>query len=163
MFSPKKTSRQKISCGPGAEKTFQTVKDTLANSTMLASPTAGVEISLLVDASTFAVGAVLQQKVEGHQFPLGFFSRALSPAQQNYSIFDRELKAIKDFRCFVEGRPLIIWTDHASSTHPCAITEFTGRRLRQLQFISGFTRHIKGEENVVADYLSRPPTANAIF
>ena len=139
---------------------------------MLAFPTPGAEISLLVDASTFAVGAVRQQKVEGHQFHLGFFSRALSSTQQNYSTFDRELLgiflAIKHFRYFVEGRPLIIWTDHAPLTHaiPSAITEFTGRRLRQLQFISEFTsdtRHIKGKENVVDDYLSRPPTVNAIF
>ena len=139
---------------------------TLVNSTMLAFPTPGAKISLLVDASTFAVGAVRQQKVEGHQFPLGFFLRALSSTQQNYSTFDRELLgiflAIKHFRYFVEGRPLIIWTDHAPLTHaiPSAITEFTGRRLRQLQFISEFTsdiRHIKGKENVVDDYLSRPP------
>ena len=112
ISSPKKTSRQKLTWGPEAEKAFQTVKDTLANSTMLAFPTTGTEISLLVDASTFAVGAVLQQKVEGHQFPLGFFSRALSLTQQNYSTFDRELLgiflAIKYFRYFVEGHALII-------------------------------------------------------
>ena len=93
------------------------MKDTLANSTMLAFPTPGAEIFLLVEESTFAVGAVLQQKVEGHQFPMAFFSQALSSTQQNYSIFDRELLgiflAIKHFRCFVEGRPLIIWTDDA--------------------------------------------------
>ena len=168
----KKTYRQKLTWGPEADKAFQTVKDTLANSTMLAFPTPGAEISLLVDASNFAVGAVLQQKVERHRFPPGFFSRALSPTQQNYLTFDRELLgiflAIKDFRYFVEGRPLIIWIDHASLTHaiPSALTESTGRRLRQLQFISEFTsdiRHIKGEENVEADYLSRPSTVNAIF
>ena len=44
MLSPKKTSRQKLTWGPGAEKAFQTVKNTLANSTMLAFPTPGAEI-----------------------------------------------------------------------------------------------------------------------
>ena len=42
----------------------------------------------------------------------------------------------------------------------------TGRRLRQLQFISEFisdVRHNKGEENIIADYLSRPLTVNVIF
>ena len=44
--------------------------------------------------------------------------------------------------------------------------EYSGRRLRQLQFISEFTsniRHIEGKQNVVADCLSRPPDIIAVF
>ena len=72
--------------------------------------------------------------------------------------------AIKHFCYFVGGPPLIIWTDHAPLTH--AIPAGRSCRLCQLQFISEFTsniRHIEGEEEVVTDYLSRPPTVNAIF
>ena len=42
----------------------------------------------------------------------------------------------------------------------------TGRRLRQLQFISEYTtdiRYVKGEHNEVVNCLSRPPDINAIF
>jgi cleavage and polyadenylation specificity factor subunit 1 len=39
------------------------------------------------------VGAVLQQVQDVCQ-PLAFFSRKLSPAQQKYSAYDRELLAI---------------------------------------------------------------------
>ena len=48
----------------------------------------------MTDASDVAVGATLQQEVDGHQQPLGFFSKSLSRAQRNYSTFDRELLAI---------------------------------------------------------------------
>ena len=34
----------------------------------------------MTDASDVAVGATLQQEIDGHQQPLGFFSKSLSRA-----------------------------------------------------------------------------------
>ena len=48
----------------------------------------------MTDTSDVAVGGSLLQEVNGHQQPLGFFSKSLSRAQRNYSTFDRELLAI---------------------------------------------------------------------
>ena len=42
----------------------------------------------------------------------------------------------------------------------------TGRRLRQLQFISEYTtdiRYVKGEHNDIADCLSQPPDINTVI
>ena len=44
--------------------------------------------------------------------------------------------------------------------------EYSGRRLRQLRFISELTsniRHIEGKQNVVANCLSQPRDINAVF
>lgn len=45
-----------------------------------------------------------------------FFSKKLSPAQQKYSAFDRELlaiyRAIRHFRHMIEGHQFTIFTDH---------------------------------------------------
>ena len=48
---------------------------------------------MYVDASNYAVGAVLQQKVENVEKPLAFFSRKLTPSETKYSAFDRKLLA----------------------------------------------------------------------
>ena len=62
----------------------------------------------MTDASDTAVGAVLQQYVNGTWYPISFFSWKTTPAKTRYSTFDRELLAeylaIKHFQHFLEGR-----------------------------------------------------------
>ena len=121
---------------------FHAAKSSLAQAASLAFPVSGAKISLMADASDIAVGATLQQEVDGHQQPVGFFSWFLSHTQRNYSTFNRELLAIflslKHFRYFLEGRPFTIYTDHAPLTQAVSstLTNAPGQRLRQLQFIS---------------------------
>jgi cleavage and polyadenylation specificity factor subunit 1 len=131
---------------------------------MLSHPKLNAPISIMSDASDIAVGAVLQQFVEGTWHPISYFSRKLSPAETKYSTFDRELLAIflaiKHFRHFIEGRDFHIWTDHKPLTFSFATNSnrYSPRQARQLDFISQFTtdiRHVKGSNNPVADALSR--------
>ena len=49
-------------------------------------------LCLMTDASDVAVGAVLQQKVENHWQPLGFFSKRLQPTETPLHV-GRELLA----------------------------------------------------------------------
>ena len=58
---------------------FHKVKDALADALLLIHPTAPT--SVMTDASDVAVGAVLQQYINGQWCPLAFFSRALKPAE----------------------------------------------------------------------------------
>ena len=46
------------------------------------------------------MGAVLQQRVQGGWQPLAFFPRKLSPAQQKYSAYDRELSHLRGREAF---------------------------------------------------------------
>lgn len=120
--------------------------------------------SIMTDASANAVGAVLQQGIDGQWRPLAFFSKKLKPAQTRYSVFGRELLAaylaVRHFRHFVEGRSFTIWTDHKPLTNAIsnAGSHHTPREIRHLAFLSEFTtdiRHVKGVDNVPADVLSR--------
>lgn len=52
---------------------FETCKQQLAQATLLAHPSKTAELSLWVDASDIAAGAVLHQIVDGELQPLGFF------------------------------------------------------------------------------------------
>ena len=125
----------------------------------------------MTDASDTAVGAVLQQHINGAWHPISFFSKKMKPAETRYSTFDRELLAIylaiKHFRHFLEGHYFHILTDHKPLTHALNTRSdrHSPRQARQLDYISQFTsviRHVHGVDNVVADALSRVET-NALL
>ncbi|GBL94599.1 hypothetical protein AVEN_58557-1 [Araneus ventricosus] len=94
---------------------FESCKRLIANAIALSFPAADARLSLMTDASDFAVGAVLQQHIESKVEPLDFFSRKLTATEKKYSTFDRELLSIylsvKHFRYMLEGRE-VIYTDH---------------------------------------------------
>ncbi len=66
---------------------FERFKSCLAQATTLAFPSPDAQLSLTVDASKTAIGAVLNQGEGDHRQPLAFFSNALQPTEQRYSTF----------------------------------------------------------------------------
>ena len=153
-----------------ATAAFEEIKDALANATFLVHPQPEAPINVMMDASDIVIGAVLQQLLDGQWCPLAYFSRKLSPTEQRYSTFDRELLAvycaIRHFRHFLEARQFHILTDHKPLTHSLhsKSDKHSPRQVRHLEFISQFTsdiRHVTGQGNPVADALSRME-ANAI-
>ena len=156
--------KRSFNWSPEASTAFQTAKDALAHATLLNYPVPDASTSIMTDASNVAIGAVLQQLVNGQWKPISFFSRKLSPTETRYSTFDRELLAIylaiKHFRYFIEGRVFHILTDHKPLTYSLTTNpnRYSPRQVRHLDFISQFTsdiRHVKGSDNPVADALSR--------
>jgi hypothetical protein len=73
---------------------------------------------LEVDASIVGTGAVLFQKHQGKWHPVAFMSKALSDAEKNYKIYDKELltivKALKIWRHYLvyTKNQFKVWTDH---------------------------------------------------
>lgn len=107
---------------------------------------------------------MLQQCIGKSWQPLAFFSHKLNQAQKKYSPYDRELlaiyEAIKYFRHMVEARIFSIFTDHKPLTYAFSMSKdkCSPRQYRYLDYIAQFTtdlRYISGQENVVADALSR--------
>lgn len=143
---------------------FEKSKESLCQATLLAHPDLDAKIALVTDASDTAIGAVLQQYKAGDWEPLAFFSRKLSPSQQKYSPYDRELLAIYEgiryFRYMLEARHFTVYTDHKPITYAFSTRKekCSPRQFRHLDYISQFTtdiKHISGKANVVADTLSR--------
>ena len=170
MLSPRKYSRQTLRWNAAAEEAFSAIKTKLASATLLAFSMLTAETQVVVDASTSTVGGVLQQVVDGYAKPLAFFSKALNSDQVTYFVFDRELLTIylslQHFRYFLEDRDFTLFTDHkpfvSAATSP--MKQATARQLRQTSYVAQLTanvRHISGENNFVADCLSRTPDLNA--
>nr|VZI00474.1 unnamed protein product [Spirometra erinaceieuropaei] len=136
---------------------FERIKNSLADATLLTHPAPEAQLSLMADASTVAVGAVLQRHLAGSTQPLAFFSKKLLPAETRYTV--------KHFRHSLEGRDFTVFTDHKPLTFALRshTDKLNPREIRQLDYIFQFTsdiRHIDGSRNEVADALSRPSIAH---
>jgi hypothetical protein len=99
-----------------------------------------------------------------------FYSKKLTGAGARYSTFDKELlaafSAVRHFRFLLEGRRFRLLTDHKPLVTSLFRTmpPWSARQQRQLSFIAEFTsdiRYTPGQENVVANTLSRPPPTPA--
>jgi len=122
---------------------------------------------LKVDASGFAVGAVLLQWGDDNKrHPIGYYSATLIEAEWNYDIYDLELLAIVKALCnwhpFLAGSPHIIMvhTDHANLQYWCQphkISRHIAREVVELAEYNVVLRHIPGKANGQADTLSRCP------
>ena len=163
----RKNDKTKINWTPELREAFSSVKQSLADATLLAHPHPQAQLALFVDASDIAVGGVVQQKCGDDWQPLGFYSEKLSESQKKYSAYDRELlaaySAIKHFRHVLEARIFTLYTDHKPLTFAFhqRSDKCSPRQLRHLDYIGQFTtdiRHISGLDNVVADTLSRADT-----
>ena len=166
MLQQQKNKNAKIQIKGGALTAFHNAKKALADFTKLSyiSNENTSTLSLTTDASRDSIGAVLQQKQNGLEKPISFFSVKLNTAQRKYSTFSRDLLAIylsiRHFRHLLEGRDFTVFTDHKPLTYALHVNteKYTPRDTRQLDYISQFTsdiQYIKGSDNIVADTLSR--------
>ena len=166
LFGALKGKPKTLPWTPDCDKSFQAIKDGLANAALLHHPRPTAPLAVTTDASKFAVGGVIEQRGPKGWEPLGFYSSKLHPHQQEWPPYDRELLAafisVRHFRPFLEGRNFTLYTDHLSLVPSMAKKSDpqTARQTYQLSVISEYTtdiRYIQGKSNVVADALSRPP------
>ena len=87
------------------------------------------------DASDLAIGACWMQEHDGRWHLIAYMSRKLSPAEQNYDIYDKELLAIvaalETWRVYAEGLPdLTIFTDYKNLLHFTITKQLNRRQVR---------------------------------
>ncbi|KAI2652628.1 Transposon Tf2-8 polyprotein [Labeo rohita] len=151
---------------PAAHEAFQQLKTIFSTAPVLHHPDPERPFTVEVDASTIGVGAVLSQVVGDSSVlhPCAFFSRKLTPAEQNYDIRNRELLAIKlaleEWRHWLEGatHPFTIITDHKNLQYLREARRLNPRQARWALFLTRFRFIITyrpGSKNIPADALSR--------
>ena len=141
---------------------FCLLKKKLCDAVGLHSPCADKPFIVHTDASDFAVGACLSQMVDGVNAPIAFVSAKLTDVQQRWSTIEKEAYAIifalKKFDYLVFGRQIQLFTDHNPLQYITACTPKSAKLTRWALSLSRYNisvHHIKGSDNVVADYLSR--------
>jgi len=145
---------------------FDTLKKALCNTPVLALPDPKAKYCLHVDASQYALGAVLSQMQDKAEKVLGYVSRKLQDAETRYPAYDRELLGIRDailywkFNLHGTEQPFLIHTDHATLRWILTQPHRTVRQMDILMVLQNFdldVKHIPGVKNQVADALSRHP------
>jgi hypothetical protein len=71
--------------GPQEQQAFQSMKDRLSTTPVMAYPNFKLPFILTTDASKVAIGAILSQVQDGEERPIAFASRQLNTAERNYS------------------------------------------------------------------------------
>lgn len=147
---------------PEAQVAFDSLKSSLTTAPVLRHPDFTQHFYIQCDASMTGVGGVLFQLIEGNEHPIAFMSKKLNAAQRNYSVTELECLAailcVQKFRCYVEGMPFTVITDHASLKWLMTQKDLAGRLARWSLKLQGFDFNIihrKGSANVVPDTLSR--------
>uniref|UniRef100_A0A672F8Z2 Gypsy retrotransposon integrase-like protein 1 n=1 Tax=Salarias fasciatus TaxID=181472 RepID=A0A672F8Z2_SALFA len=145
---------------------FQDLKNRFTSAPILIQPDPNLQFVVEVDASDSGVGAVLSQRSpsDNKLHPCAFFSRRLSPAEQNYDIGNRELLAVKlaleEWRHWLEGaeHPFIVWTDHKNLEYIRSAKRLNSRQAQWTLFFGRFRftlTYRPGSRNVKPDALSR--------
>ncbi len=162
LLSCKVNSNVPITWSPTTESAFEQSKASLAQATMLHHPHHDALTYIPADASNQAVGAVLQQRINGTWSPIAYFSKK---AETRYSTFDRELLAVYlAIKHFVEGRDFHVLTDHRPLTFSLQAhhDRHSPRQARHLDFVAQFTTDIRHISGTPADALSRMGTNSII-
>ncbi len=110
----KASSKTPVAWSPSTELAFQSSKECLANATMLFHPRRDAPTSIATDASDFAVGAVLQQLIDGAWSPIAFLLKETSASRdQIQHLRSRALGNIPGYsaRHALRGRSQILRAD----------------------------------------------------
>ncbi|CAM8959524.1 unnamed protein product [Rhodiola kirilowii] len=117
---------------------------------------------LMYDASDFAVGAVLGQRIDKKLHIVYYASKVLAGAAVNYTTTEKEMLAIvyafEKFRQYLIGSKTTVYTDHAAIKYLRSKKDSKPRLIRWVLLLQEFDidiRDKRGAENLVADHLSR--------
>nr|GFC74577.1 reverse transcriptase domain-containing protein [Tanacetum cinerariifolium] len=88
----------------------------------------------MCDASDYAVGAVLGQRIEKHFWLIHYASKTMNQAEANYTTTEKEMLAVvyafKKFRSYLIMNKIIIYTDHSALKYLFAKKDAKARLLR---------------------------------
>nr|GFB38018.1 reverse transcriptase domain-containing protein [Tanacetum cinerariifolium] len=140
---------------------FQTLKDKLTEAPILITPNWDQPFELMCDASDFAVGAVLGQRIEKHFRPIHYASKMMNQAETNYTTTKKEMLVVVDafekFCSYLIMKKSIVYTDHSALKYLFAKKDAKARLLRWILLLQEFDFKVidtRGAKNYAADHLS---------
>lgn len=150
---------------PMQEDSFLKTKHLISKSPVLKTFDVNAPSRVSADASSFALGGLLEQEHEGKFYPVMYISRALTPTETNYAQIEREALACtwacERLGMYLIGKRFLLQTDHkplVSLLGLKPIQELSPRllrfRLRLLRFDYDIS-YVPGKLITVPDALSR--------
>ena len=158
----RKGQPNKVVWGEYQERSYHTLKHAIVSKPVLRLPNVDEEFILRTNASDFGLGATLLQLRDGQTFPVAYVSRKSLDGERRYFVMDREVLrivfGIKRFDIYLYNKLFTLQTDHCPLLFLSASKYESPRIMRwdlALQSYNFKVEHIKGKDNVGADFLTR--------
>jgi hypothetical protein len=147
------------------QKMMDKMKKVMSTCPFLALPDFSLPFTLEFDAFREGIGVVLMQK----RHPLTYESRKLRGPELLYKIYDKEMldimHALAKLQQYLVGVGFVVKSDHNSLKNLLEQKDLKERQQKWVSIIQAYDfdiAFVKGNNNVVADALSRRPSILAI-
>nr|GEZ77476.1 retrovirus-related Pol polyprotein from transposon 17.6 [Tanacetum cinerariifolium] len=144
------------------KEAFRNLKENLTEASILIASNWDQPFELMCDASDFAIGSVLGQRVEKHFWPIHYARKTMTQAETNYTTTEKEMLAVvyafEKFRSYLIINKSIVYTDHSALKYLFAKKDEKARLLRWILLLQEFDFKVidtKEAENYAAEHLSR--------
>ncbi|GJU97928.1 putative nucleotidyltransferase, ribonuclease H [Tanacetum coccineum] len=141
---------------------FDTLKHELTQAPIMINLEWSLPFEIMCDASDYAVGAVLGQRIDKHFNLIHYASKTMNDAQENYTTNEKELLAVvfafDKFCQYLVLSKTIVFTDHYALRYLFTKQDAKPWLIRWILLLQEFDIEIhdkKGAENLAADHLSR--------
>ena len=171
LLKSKKAKSDKLDWNHLATQAFHELRQALVQRPILQLIDPALPFTLQTDASAVGLGAVLLQphKQDPRKLaPVMYASRRLKAAELNYSTIEKEALSIywafHKFETYIYGREFVLMTDHRPLLFLSSADKLNPRLKRWAIYLGLFkysSAHIAGEQNAMADLLSRSPAPEA--
>ena len=161
LTSPKEKFRWTKDC----QDSFDKIKALLTSHPVLQAPDLSKPFSIQIDASDEAVGAVLLQLGDdGVPHPVCYTSSKLQKYQRHYATIEKEalslLIALDKFDVYVNNprECIVVYSDHNPLSFVNKMKNRNQRLTRWALALQPYNlqiKHIRGKDNLIADFLSR--------
>ncbi|GJW74472.1 reverse transcriptase domain-containing protein [Tanacetum coccineum] len=141
---------------------FNTLKCKLTQAIIMIKPDWSLPFEIMCDASDYAAGAVLGQRIDKHFKPTHYAGKTMNKVQENYITTEKELMAVvfafDKFRQYLVLSKTIVFTDHSALRYLFMKQDAKLRLIRSILLLQEFDIKIcdkKCAKNLAADHLSR--------
>jgi hypothetical protein len=145
---------------------YNELKRRVTSAPIIQPPNWDEPFEIMCDASDYAVGVVLGQRIGKNLHVIAYASRMSDEAPCNYHTAEKELFAVvfalEKFKSYLLGIK-VVFTDHAALRYLLKKKESKPRLIRWILLLQEFDLQIKdkkGVENHIADHLGRLRTKN---
>ncbi|GJT03745.1 putative nucleotidyltransferase, ribonuclease H [Tanacetum coccineum] len=140
---------------------FNILKNKLTSAVII-DPDWNLDFELMCNASDYAVGAVLGQRIDKKFRPIYYARKTMNDAQEHYTTTEKELLAavyaFDKFRSYLIMSKTVVYTDHSALKYLFSKQDTKPRLIRWVLLLQEFTIKIKdkkGTKNLAANHLYR--------
>ena len=119
-------------------ESFNVLKNALITAPIIQPPDWNLPFEIMCDASDYALGAVLGQRVDKKLNVIYYASKTLDNAQRNYATTEKEFLAVifagEKFRPYIVDSKVIVHTDHSAIKYLMSKKDAKPRLIRWVLF-----------------------------